>query len=120
MLPRNGIDRSIFPNETVWQGRDKGCAVYPQKELTMSEYYKIRYTIHGAAKIRSVILSCVNEDAAVDNFNMAFIGQSPSILSIKWVPRPVSMVASALALMEEPVRMPEPEPAAVRRQLMWS
>jgi len=86
----------------------------------MSEYYKIKYTIHGnAAKIRSMILSCVNEDAAVDNFKMAFIGQSPSIVSIEWVPRPGSVVAAALAPMEEPVRMPEPKPAAVPRQPLW-
>ena len=83
----------------------------------MSEYYKIKYTIHGdAAKSRSVILSCVNEDVATDNFKMAFIGQSTSIVSIEWVPKPGSKVVSALALMEELVPMPEPEPAAVRRQ----
>ena len=92
----------------------------------MSEYYKIKYTIHGdAAKIRSVILSCVNEDAAADNFKMAFIGHSPSIVSIDWVPRPGSMVATALAPMEEPaptaelVPIPEPEPADLRRQPIW-
>jgi hypothetical protein len=82
----------------------------------MSEYYKIKYTIHGdAAKIRSVILSCVNADVATDNFKMAFIGQSPSIESIEWIRKRGSMVVSALALMEEPsptaelVPMPEPE-----------
>jgi len=85
----------------------------------MSEYYKIKYTIHGAAKIRSTILSCVNEDVAMANFKMAFIGQSPSIVSIEWVPRPGSVVAAALAPMEEPVPMPEPEPAVVRLQPMW-
>ena len=86
----------------------------------MSEYYKIKYTIHGdAAKIRSVILSCVNEDAAADNFKMAFIGHSPSIVSIDWVPRPGSMVATALAPMEDLVPIPEPEPAPLRRQPIW-
>ena len=86
----------------------------------MSEYYKIKYTIHGDdAKIRSVILSCVNEDVATDNFKMAFIGQSPSIESIEWVRKRGSMVVSALAPTAELVPMPEPEPAAVRRQPMW-
>ena len=86
----------------------------------MREYYKIKYTIDGdAAKIRSVILSCVNEDAATDNFKMAFIGHSPTIVSIEWVPRPGSMVASALAPMVEPAPMPESEPVALRRQPIW-
>ena len=91
----------------------------------MSEYYKIKYTINGNAKIRSVILSCVNADVATDNFKMAFIGQSPSIESIEPVRKRGSMVLSAQALMEESaptaelVPMPEPEPAAVRRQPMW-
>jgi len=75
----------------------------------MSEYYKIKYTIHGdAAKIRSVILSCVNEDVATDNFKMAFIEQSPSIVSIEWVRKRGSMVVSALAPTAELVPMPEP------------
>ena len=86
----------------------------------MSEYYKIKYTIHeDVAKIRSVIASGVNEDIAMANFKMAFIGHSPSIVSIEWVPRPGSMVVSALAPMEELVPIPEPEPAAVRRQPNW-
>ena len=86
----------------------------------MSEYYKIKYTIHGdAAKIRSVILSCVNADVATANFKMAFIGTSPSIESIEWIRKRGSMVVSALAPTAEPVPMPEPEPAAVRRQPMW-
>lgn len=90
----------------------------------MSEYYKIRYTIHGdTAKIRSMILSCVNEDVAMANFKMAFIGQSPSIVSIDWVPRPGSMVAEALSTMEEPAPVPtpvpEPEPAAGWLQPLW-
>ena len=86
----------------------------------MSEYYKIKYTINGdAAKIRSVILSCVNEDVATDNFKMAFIEQSPSIVSIEWVRKRGSMAVSALAPTAELVPMPEPEPEAVRRQPMW-
>ena len=95
-------------------------AGHSQKELEMSEYYKIKYTIHGdAAKIRSVIVSCVNEDVAMANFKMAFIGHSPSIVSIEWVPRPGSMVVAALAQMEELAPMPEPVSAAVRRQSIW-
>ena len=92
----------------------------------MREYYKIKYIIHGdAAKIRSVILSCVNKDVAMANFKMAFIGHSPSIVSIERVPRPGSMVVSAMAQMVEPaptaelVPKPEPEPAAVLRQPTW-
>ena len=86
----------------------------------MSEYYKIKYTINGdVAKIRSMILSCVNEDVATDNFKMAFIEQSPSIVSIERVRKPGSMVVLALEPTAELVPMPEPEPAAVRRQPMW-
>ena len=92
----------------------------------MSEYYKIKYTINGdAAKIRSVLLSCVNADVATENFKMAFIGQSPSIESIEWVRKRGSMAVSERALMEEPahtakvVPMPEPEPAVVQCQPMW-
>ena len=106
--------------DAAGQGRNLGRGGYPQKELEMREYYKIKYTIHGDdAKIRSVILSCVNEDAATANFKMAFIGQSASIVSIEWVPRPGSMVATALAPMVEPAPKPEPEPAVVRRQPIW-
>ena len=92
----------------------------------MSEYYKIKYTINGdATKIRSMILSCVNEDVAMDNFKTTFIGQSPSIESIELVRKRGSMAVSAPTPMEEPaptaelVPMPEPEPAAVQCQPMW-
>ena len=91
----------------------------------MSEYYKIKYTINGSAKIRSVILSCVNADVATDNFKMTFNGQSPSIESIEWVRRRGSMAVPARAPMEEPahtakvVPLPEPEPAVVQCQEMW-
>ena len=68
----------------------------------MSEYYKIKYTINGdATKIRSVIMSCVNEDVATENFKMAFNGQSLSIESIEPVRKRSSKVVSALALMAE-------------------
>ena len=92
----------------------------------MSEYYKIKYTINGdAAKIRSMILSCVSEDVAMDNFKMTFIGQSPSIESIELVRKRGSMAVSApaptaeLVPMPELVPTPEPEPAVVRCQSMW-
>ena len=91
----------------------------------MSEYYKIKYTINGNAKIRSVILSCVNADVATENFKTAFNGQSPSIESIDWVRKRGSMAVPARTPMEEPARtaelipMPEPEPAVVQCQTMW-
>lgn len=86
----------------------------------MSEYYKIKYTIQGdTTKIRSMILSCVNEDVAIANFKLAFIGQSPSIVSIDWVPRPGSVIAAALAPLEEPAPKPEPEPVPAWHQPLW-
>ena len=92
-------------NRLHYKGR-KEC---PQKDIEMRNYYKIRYTIRGdTGKIRSVILSCINEDSALANFKVAFNGQSPSIVSIKWVPKPGSMVASVLASMAEtPTAEPE-------------
>ena len=61
----------------------------------MKEYYKISYTIRGdTSNIRSVIFSCINEGVAMANFEVAFIGLSPSIVSIKWVPKPGSLVGS--------------------------
>jgi len=68
----------------------------------VSEYYKIKYTTGGDTnRIRSVIVSCINEEVAIASFKMAFGGHSPSIVSIAWIARPGSMTASCTSASSE-------------------